>query len=264
MSDYMIRGGVQGRERLRVLSRVMRPATLALIERAGLQAGMTGLDVGCGGGDVSLDLARIVGPSGRIVGIDVDAIKIDIAQREAAGSGVSNVEFRASRLDDIDTPSRFDFVFGRFVMSHLKNPHLALAKISTLIRPGGVIVLADTSFCGHFSYPVNRAFDRYVEVYTETLRRRGGDANIGPRLPRLLIDGGFQHVQMNVVQPAGLQGDVTLVAPLTMENIAEAAVAEGVSTRTETDAIVAELYEFARTPGAFASAARVVEAWGRL
>jgi hypothetical protein len=48
-----------------------------------------------------------------------------------------------------------------------------------------------------------------------------------------------------------------------MENIADAAVAEGVSTRAETDAIVAELYEFARTPGTFASAARVVEAWGR-
>ena len=70
---YLIRGGIAGRERLRVLARVMRPATLALLERAGVTAGLRCLDVGCGGGDVTFDLASLVGITGHVVGVDLDA-----------------------------------------------------------------------------------------------------------------------------------------------------------------------------------------------
>lgn len=64
-TTYIIRGGLPGRERLRILSRVMRPTTLALLQRAGVRSGMTCLDVGCGNGDVTFDMARIVGSIGR-------------------------------------------------------------------------------------------------------------------------------------------------------------------------------------------------------
>ena len=67
---------------------------------------------------------------------------------------------------------------------------------------------------------------------------------------------------MNVVQPAGTEGEVKLLSPLTMENIADAVLAEGLASRVEIDQIVAELYEFARAPGTVGCAARVVEAWG--
>ena len=76
------------------------------------------------------------------------------------------------------------------------------------------------------------------------------------------MESGFEKVQMNVVQPAGIEGDVKLLNPLTMENIADAVLAEGLASRTEIDQIIAELYAFARTPGTVACAARVVEAWG--
>src|SRR5688572_1143214 len=91
---YIIRGGVKGRERLRVISGVLRPSTLALLGRVGVRAGMTCLDAGCGGGDVARELARLVGPSGRVVGIDIDETKLDLARGEAAAEGLTNVEFR--------------------------------------------------------------------------------------------------------------------------------------------------------------------------
>jgi len=62
-SHYVIRGGIEGRARLRILSRVMWPSTLNLLQRAGISCGMTCLDIGCGGGDVSCELARLVGPA---------------------------------------------------------------------------------------------------------------------------------------------------------------------------------------------------------
>ena len=77
---YLIRGGIAGRERLRVLARVMRPGTLALLERAGVTAGLRCLDVGCGGGDVTFDLASLVGITGHVVGVDLDPTKVEIAK----------------------------------------------------------------------------------------------------------------------------------------------------------------------------------------
>ena len=69
-THYVIRGGLEGRERLRVLGRVMRTSSMSLFDRLGLHDGLTCLDVGCGGGDATLELARRVAPAGRVVGVD--------------------------------------------------------------------------------------------------------------------------------------------------------------------------------------------------
>src|SRR5262245_46537000 len=92
---YVIRGGAAGRERLRLLARVMEPTTASLLRRVGVQAGWQCLDVGCGGGDVTFLLTGLVGPVGTVTGTDIDAAKLEIASREARGLGLSNVEFKA-------------------------------------------------------------------------------------------------------------------------------------------------------------------------
>ena len=67
---------------------------------------------------------------------------------------------------------------------------------------------------------------------------------------------------MNVVQPAGTTGDIKIILPLTMDSIAEAVVAEELASQAEVDRLVAELSDFASTPGGVSSMPRVVEAWG--
>src|SRR5215470_866804 len=99
-SHYVIRGGVEGRERLRVIARVMRASSMSMFDRLGLRDGCQCLDVGCGGGDVTLDLARRVGPHGRVVGVDIDEKKLEIARTEARQLGVANVEFRVADVRD--------------------------------------------------------------------------------------------------------------------------------------------------------------------
>jgi hypothetical protein len=66
--EYVIRGGIPGRERLRILGRVMAPASGTLFDRIGLRNGQVCLDVGCGGGDDTLEIARRIAPAGRAVG----------------------------------------------------------------------------------------------------------------------------------------------------------------------------------------------------
>jgi hypothetical protein len=149
--------------------------------------------------------------------------------------------------------------YARFLLTHLADPPAALMAL----RPGGAVVVEDIDFAGHFCHPDCPALWRYVELYTRAVRRAGGYPTIGPRLPGLLADVGCERVQVNVVQPAGLDGEVKLVNPVTMENIADAVLAAGCVTRGEVDRVVAELYAFARDPRTVMSIARVVQAWGR-
>ncbi|HLW78840.1 MAG TPA: methyltransferase domain-containing protein, partial [Terriglobia bacterium] len=204
----------------------------------------------------------LVGPGGRVTGIDIDEIKLSLARREARALHLSNVEFRLTDIAEREVEGGFDFVYSRFVLTHLRDPAGAAAKMLKAVRPGNVVAVVDIDFRGYFCHPDCVAFRRYIELYTQTAERRGGDANIGPRLPELLIQAGFRGVQMNVVQPAGMEGEVKLLSPITMENIADAVTAEGLASRKEIDQIVAGLYQFAQDPSTLMGAPRIVEAWG--
>lgn len=152
-SAYLIRGGSEGRERLRLLARVLQPTTAALLDRAGVAAGMRCLDVGCGGGDVTLELARRAGPGGSAVGIDMDAAKIGIARDEAAEIGVANVEFITAPLDDAIFDGEFDVVYARFLLTHRRDPAETVHRFVGWLRPGGVMVAEDIDYSGYFVYP---------------------------------------------------------------------------------------------------------------
>jgi SAM-dependent methyltransferase len=261
-NHYLFRGGTEERERLRLLARVMRPTTLSLFDRVGIKAGMACLDVGCGGGDVTLDLACLVGPEGRVVGWDIDEIKPELARREAEKKGISNVEYRLSDIDRSEVASEFDVVYARFLLSHLSDPAAALARIRQAARPGAVVIIEDTDFTGFFCHPYSAIFKLFIELITEAARRRGSDLSIGLRLPGLLLDAGFESVRTNVTQPAGIDGEVKLLVPVTMENIADSVLADGLVVKEDVDRIIAELYEFARDPRTCVGNPRVIQAWG--
>jgi SAM-dependent methyltransferase len=262
LDHYLIRGGVEGRERLRILARVMRPTTLSLFDRVGIEPGMACLDIGCGGGDVTLDLAGLIGPKGRIVGWDIDETKLELARREAEEKGFSNVEYRFSDLRQSEAASEFDVVYTRFLLTHLSDPAGAVARLRQAARPGGVVIIEDIDVGGMFCHPFSAAFQRLVEIYTQAAQRRGGDPDIGLRLPGLLLDAGFERVQVNVVQPAGIDGEVKLIVAVTMENIADSVVVDGIAGKNEVDRVIAKLYELARDKRSFVGHPRVVQAWG--
>jgi len=132
---YAIRGGIEGRERLRILARVMRPYTLDLFERVGIPSGSKVLDVACGGGDVTFDLARKVGPNGSVVGIDLDEAKLELARGEAKSLELDNVEFRRCVIGGGQLRGAFDFAYCRFLLTHLRDPLTAVREIRGALKP---------------------------------------------------------------------------------------------------------------------------------
>jgi SAM-dependent methyltransferase len=264
LESYIIRGGMEGRERLRLIACIMRPMTLALLERAGLRKGMNCLDVGCGGGDVSLELARVVGPEGCVVGVDLDEVKLETARAEAAVAGHANVEFQVADVAAGALPRPgFDLVHARFLLTHLRDPGRALRRLVDLLGPGGLLVVEDIDYRGHFSHPPSAAFEAYVALYRRTARARGADPDIGPRLPGLLEEAGIRPAQLNVVQPTAMRGEDKLISAITMEAIADSVLQAGFATRAEVEAIVDELYRLGRDEATVMGTVRVVQAWGR-
>jgi SAM-dependent methyltransferase len=259
---YLIRGGLEGRERLRVLGRVMRPTTLPLLERAGVTAGMRVLDVGCGGGDVTVDLASLVGLTGTAIGIDVDATKIELARADADQAGVTNVEFRVGDLTAGLGDQEYDVTYARFVLTHLRDPGAGVEVMRRALRPGGRLIVEDIDYRGSFCEPMNPRFARYQEIYVESARRNGGDPWIGLRVPAMLVAAGFARVRPNVVQPADLEGESKLMPALTLENIRATAIRHGVATGEEIDGLVHELYRLAADPLTYVANPRIVQVVG--
>jgi SAM-dependent methyltransferase len=260
---YVIRGGVEGRERLRLLSEVMGPSTRDLLAAVGIPGGAACLDAGCGGGDVTLALAGVAGPAGRAIGVDLDDVKIDLARQEAERRGVANVSFEVRDVADWEPGESFDVVYARFLLSHLPEPGRLLAAVRHHLRPGGVIVLEDIDFRGHFSEPECPALERFVELYTKSVQSRGADPNIGPRLPGLLRHAGLSGIQMRLVHPAALEGGIKLLTCVTFENIAEAVVKDGLIQPDELQETIESLWAFARDPHTIVGGPRVFQAWGR-
>lgn len=261
---YAIQGGRSGRERLRILSHVLQPGTLGLLDKVGLRPGMACMDVGCGGGDVTRELARRVGSNGRVVGVDMDVAQLEIVRAESAAQSITNVDYLVADLSNPpDKVGEFDLVYTRFVLCHLKNPKTAVSWMVKCLKPGGVLVIEDCDFTGHFCYPPVPAFSSFVELIRQVMHRRGGDGDIGLKLPKMMTDAGLSIGGIAVAHPSDIDGDVKLVAALTMEGIAEAVLNDGLATPEEVRHLVSVLNENAHDRGVFASITRVIQVWGR-
>ena len=118
-----------------------------------LQPGMAVLDVGCGPGTITVDLAARV-PDGRVTGIDAAAGVLAEARQEAGRRGQANVRFETGDVYQLAyADGTFDVVHAHQVLQHLSDPVAALAEMRRVCRPGGLVAVRDGDYGGMFWYP---------------------------------------------------------------------------------------------------------------
>jgi cyclopropane fatty-acyl-phospholipid synthase-like methyltransferase len=194
-SAYVMGHNDRERRRLAAQAAILEPITEQLLRRAGLASGMSVLDFGCGVGDVSIIAARLVGPSGRVKGLDIDEPTLAIARQRALEQGLTNITFERASVVDFRPQTPVDATIGRHILIHMPEPAALMEAAFAALESGGVAVFQEYDFSVlHPAYPSVPLRDRVGEVFrdffTKTMR-----ANMGTQLYHLAVQAGFSSVE---------------------------------------------------------------------
>jgi 2-polyprenyl-3-methyl-5-hydroxy-6-metoxy-1,4-benzoquinol methylase len=146
-----------------------------------LRAGLDLLDVGCGPGTITVDLAARVAP-GRVVGLDVSSAPLEEARALARRAGV-DVEFAVGDVYALAAAdASFDVVHAHQVLQHLGDPVAALREMLRVCAPDGVVAARDADYAAMTWYPADPALDRWLAVYRAVAHGNGAEPDAGRRL----------------------------------------------------------------------------------
>jgi SAM-dependent methyltransferase len=160
-----------------------------------LAPGLRVLDVGCGPGTITLDLARRVAP-GPVVGVDRAAEILEPARADADAQGISNVTYEERDVYALAFgDSSFDVVHAHQLLQHLTDPVAALAEMRRVCAPGGVVGARDSDYATFSWYPENPELTRWLELYHEIARGNGAEPDAGRRLLAWAHAAGFSSVR---------------------------------------------------------------------
>jgi ubiquinone/menaquinone biosynthesis C-methylase UbiE len=161
---------------------------------AGLRPGLSVLDVGCGPGTITADLAARVAP-GRVTAADSSPDVLDQARQAATDAGVDNVDFAIADVHALDFPdATFDLVHAHQVLQHVTDPVLALREMRRVCRPGGRVAARDSDYAAMTWFPESPAMDDWLSLYRRIARHNGGEPDAGRRLLSWARQAGFADV----------------------------------------------------------------------
>lgn len=216
-----------------------------------LRAGQRLLDLGCGPGTITLDLAELVAP-GEVVGLDREASLFPAARAAAADRGLAGVRFGVGDAQALAEPdASYDVVHAHQLLQHLGDPVGAMREMRRVVRPGGVLAARDADYAAMTWFPADPRLDRWMAVYAAVTRRNGGEPDAGRRLAGWARAAGWSQVTASAgtwcyATPeerawwAGLWAE-----RVTASALAEQAVAHGVSDRAELHELAAGWHAWA-------------------
>jgi 2-polyprenyl-3-methyl-5-hydroxy-6-metoxy-1,4-benzoquinol methylase len=261
-ATYVIRTGAAARDRLELIARLCWPTTEGFLERRGAFGVARIVDVGCGIGDVA---SRLAARGVNAIGIDVNEDVVKAAAERSTELG-SLATFRLGGLKDLgveDGLRDLDAVYTRCVLSHQADPKAGLASMVAAVRPGGMILVEDVEVAAVWSSPASNALARHRDLYVAAALGLGASPGVGCELATALHDVGATDVDVDVAQPLLREPADMQVHARTMEAIAGPVIQQGLATDSEVADLVAELDEFAATPGVVVTMPRIVQVSAR-
>ena len=207
--DYAL--GYTSAEHDRLIRQATRiaPTTERLFREAGIGPGQRVLDLGSGVGDVAMLAAKLVGPSGEVVGIERDASSIARAKARVAAAGLRNVSFTQADVNQIERDKPFDAAVGRFILMFLPDPVSVLGAVSRLVRPGGVLAFQEPSWIPSFALGAQLAlWSCLLSSIHKTLIHTGANPEMGPALYSMFQEVGLPAPAMHLEILLGCDADL--------------------------------------------------------
>ena len=180
-------------ERLRAQARVWEAATGRLLDRVGLAPGARCLDAGCGPGETMRLMAQRVGPTGRVLGVDVDAPLGAQALAMLHAAGHHHCDFVAADLTAGERlpGAPFDLVYARLLLYHLPERVDVLRRLWDAVAPGGDLLVQDYDVHSVSVIPPLDSIAEFRRVAVAAFERAGCDVHVGRRLPQLFAQAGI-------------------------------------------------------------------------
>jgi DNA-binding transcriptional MerR regulator len=254
--------GYQAEENLRLHDQASTLADL-LHDGTAYPPGSRVLEVGCGVGAQTVTLARR-SPGAQVTAIDTSVPSLAEARQRVHAAGIATVTFRNAdvfALPQADSglgPGTFDHVFVCFLLEHLERPTQALARLRTMLRPGGTITVIEGDHGSAYFHPDSDAARDAIGCQVTLQRHAGGDAMIGRRLYPLLAGTGFRDVAVSPRavyadggHPALADGFIRKTFTPMIEGVREPAAAAGLIDPVRFDEGIRDLYRTAEPDGVF-------------
>jgi SAM-dependent methyltransferase len=189
--------------RLRRQSDELRSHCTELLDRIGLRAGHSAIDLGCGPSGILDVLSATVSPGGRVVGLDADPAHIAMASQYAEELGLTNVEVMRADARHSGLPAdSFDLVHARTLLVTIPDPAEVIAEMVRLAKPGGWVASQEPDIEHALCYPPLAAWDRLRDIFSASHERLGADLRIGRKLTELFRQAGLEHIGISSYAPA--------------------------------------------------------------
>jgi SAM-dependent methyltransferase len=264
-TEYLLSQAPNEIERLQSWGRVWEPEAEVMLAQIGVRPGWRCLDLGCGPMGILGALSRRVGPTGRVVALDINPQQLDAARELMRHNGYDNIEFVQADAFDTGLPGdSFDLVHVRFLFSPLGRDQELLRELLRLTRPGGILVTQEADDCSYICYPPQEGWERLKALTAAVFARAGGDAQAGRRMYGLLRKAGLEDVSARAAALALPAGRPYRRWPLESTMATRPRTREwGLMPDDEWEQLVAECQQIANDPDTFLISFMVVQTWGR-
>jgi SAM-dependent methyltransferase len=159
-----------------------------------LSSGATVLDIGCGPGTITADLASLVTP-GRVTALELTDAALSLARAEIERRGLTTVDFAVGDVHALDFPDdSFDVVHAHQVLQHVGDPVAALREMRRVAKPGGVVAARDGDYAAFTWFPELPELTEWLDLYERVARGNGGEPDAGRRLLSWAHAAGFTDV----------------------------------------------------------------------
>ena len=240
--------------RLGLQHKMWSAAAFSIWERAGLRRGQSVLDIGCGPGYTSFDLAGVVTPQGRVVAIDESPRFIDELKRRQREIADTTIDARVGDVQRLELDEgSFDAAYQRWVLCFVKDPEAVVRGVAHALKPGGVFAIQDyLHYEGIVLAPESKPFRRFIQVVAEAWRDHGGDTEVAQKLPALLAKHGLTTVEISPLHRVARRSSQLWTWPaIFVETYGRKLLDEGRLTQAEHDALVDDWDAHSNDPNAF-------------
>jgi SAM-dependent methyltransferase len=259
---YVLATGETAAHRLRILHALYGPGTCRALVEAGLRRGMHVADLGCGVGTVTALLAELVGPEGRVVGIDASSAQLVQAREHLNGTG-ANTSFVEASASATGLPAEsFGLVYCRFLLIHLSDPERALREMRTLLKPNGILVCEDGDLTSAGSEPPS-ALDAFADFWGRLGPAKGVDYTLGRRLFHLVLAAGFPAPEITFNQPVVARGENKRLLELSVAEAGRSFVEAGLITAEALNRTLREMQHVSADETVLALMPRMAQVWAR-